>query len=199
RSFANEKKNTENSIINDQNNEVLKQALNLQLMADSLNRLAKSKRSELKQIDNIEEKNNLKTEISILEKQSRKIQQDADKKYMLAETSNKDDTLPEPSIIELKEIINGIKVYQYKEVLNVQYDEENKNILKNEPEKRPDNSQVQSNKEEFFINDKPVYSNPIPIRDMLSDDLMYLIQLGVYSKQLPDSAFGGLSSPEFDT
>ncbi len=199
-----EKNESNNLAHSDKNNETLSTALDLQLKADSLKRLAKTKRSELRQTAAIEDRNKLKTEISALEKESLGLQHEADKNFMLAESNTdndiKSDTLPEFSAIELKEIINGIKVYQYKENFNTQHSEENKNSSLDKPENKTANPGISSNTDGFIINEKPVYNvnNPIPARNPLSDNLTYFIQLGVYSKQLPDSTFGGLYPVCFD-
>ena len=110
------------------------------------------------------------------------------------------DTFPESSVIELKEIINGIKVYQYKENFNTQHNEEDKNSIHEKTENKTVNSRISPNTNGLIINEKPIYNvnNPIPARNSLSDNLTYFIQLGVYSKQLPDSAFGGLYPVCFD-
>lgn len=185
------------------NYNLLTRALDLQLTADSLNRSARLKRAVLKNTIAEEEKNKLVAEISVLEKKSRLIQREADELFRMlcvfpaVSQERKDDSL---SAVELKEEINGIKVYQYKtDILPVK-------SMVAPPE--PDNSAADSirgiklsyNDEDVFNTDTIIYGefNPISERIPFAGKLVYYIQLGVFGKKVPDNTFGRISPVCYD-
>ena len=187
--------------VNEAYNDVgLTTAMNLQLVADSLNRTAKMKRSELKGTEVREERNRLIEEISDLENNSRKIQKEADKLFegMQQDTSLPkagNDTVKSHEFIELKEEINGIKVYQFKtdgvehEISDVI--EKTDTSVKEDK----DNGHKGSTMEDLFFTGKNVYSenHPIPLRKTYPDKLVYHIQLGVFSKKPEYDSFGAMA------
>lgn len=182
----------------------LSDALQLQLKADSLKRLAKIKRAELKETDDQEERSELVTEISSLEKKSVSSQTKADQYYRKIQqqpVKNKtDDTIQQRSnLIEPKEEINGIKVYRYK------------------PDEMPEKTEaaaIQNNQDiivknineeirtlnEFSIKPEPAYNEdyPIPSRMPEPGALIYYIQLSVFSKKAANNAFGGITPVCFE-
>ena len=181
------------------NDDDLTKALNLQLVADSLNRTAKMKRSDLKETEVTEERSRLIAEISHLEKDSHKIQKEADKLFegMQKDTfpESADDTVKSHEFIELKEEINGIKVYQFK--TDYVGDEVSSAIQKTNTSTKEDkdNGHLGSKDDDLFFTGKYVYSgsNPIPLRKLYPDKLVYHLQLGVFSKKLDHDSFGAVA------
>ena len=203
-------KTNDNSIITDNSENLssrnLSEALKLQLSADSLNRIAKTKRALLKETEYSEERKNLINEISLLEKESIKKQSEADKYYLrLQEKSGNfktyDSISDETSVIELKEEINGIKVYQYKENISLEKPNVNEEpVVDNNPEKKASKELKKASETEFSLNSNSVYSdiNPIPLRMPVLDTLIYTIQLGVFSKKVDNAIFCKFSPVCYD-
>jgi tetratricopeptide (TPR) repeat protein len=196
------KEETENAGMT-HNDENLKQALNLQLAADSMNRIAKMKRSDLKETELYDERSRLIAEISRLENDSRKTQKQADR---LFERMQKDtipasvtDSVHSHEIIELKEEVSGIKVYQYK---TDEIDDNDNLTVKTGISVNKKNSIVneQSKGVDLFSTNKYVYNenNPIPERNRYPDKLVYHIQLGVFSKKVTYDLFGTIAPICFD-
>lgn len=182
-----------------QNDSGLIKALDLQLFADSLRRTARIKRADLKETGLAEERKGLISEIYRLEKESAETQKAADHLFKSMEGVNypepADDTIRKDWIIELKEEINGIKVYQYKS--DVIEDENHVVSKKAEP---PDDKEKTKDIEDsagtgLLFSDKSVYSekNPVPLRYHYTDRLVYHIQLGVFSKKAAHDSFGTIS------
>lgn len=183
---------------------LLTRALDLQLTADSLNRSARIKRAGLKNTFTEDEKNKLITEISLIEKKSTLVQKEADEIFNMLQSaipavSYKRKT-GDSAAVELKEEINGIKVYQYKtSVLPVkspvpfpEYDNRAADSIRG--------NNLSNIDEDEFKEDTIVYSesNPISERIPLPGKLVYYIQLGVFSKKVPDNTFARISPVCFD-
>ncbi|MBN2215625.1 MAG: hypothetical protein JW723_15455 [Bacteroidales bacterium] len=201
----------------EQNDTDLIKALDLQLIADSLNRAAKMKRADLKETEAAAERDELITEISHLEKDSRKIQKEADELFLSMQRANfhessgdtikgpdeditlktydKADIITPDAIIELKEEINGIKVYQYKAGIIADEDHviSQRTEISLEEEKAEAKTGPAENK--FLIHDHCIYNedNPIPPRYHYADRLVYHIQLGVFSKKAGNDSFGTIA------
>ncbi len=178
---------------------VLIKAMNLQLIADSLNRTAKTKRADLKENELAEERSRLTAEISRLEKESYKIQKEADRLFAdlqedtTAESGN--DTIRYHEFIELKEEINGIRVYQYKTDAIDDKDPHSGQKTDTSVSKDKNNDMTGSAENDLFSLDKDVYSDnhPVPERNIYPDRLIYHIQLGVFSKKLDHGSFGTIA------
>jgi|GEM_PF-5644596 len=181
------------------NDDDLTKAMNLQLVADSLNRTAKMKRSDLKETEVTQERSRLIAEISHLEKDSRKIQKEADKLFEVMQKDTfpecGDDTVKSHEFIELKEEINGIKVYQFKtdhvgDKISSATQKTDSSIKEDK-----DNGHQESTGDDLFFTGKYVYSenHPIPLRKLYPDKLVYHIQLGAFSKKLDHDSFGAVS------
>jgi len=178
-------------------NAVLRKALDLQLSSDLFKREAKTKRGELREIEDPEIRRTKAAEIAGLEKESKELQHEADNQYR----NLPQDTL-KPAHIELKEEINGIKVYRY---INTPAEESPAGDpgKTNQAIEIPDiNTPVPpgtSGSEIELQAGKPYHSgNPIPERPLVKNDLFYTVQLGVYSKKANDDAFGGLYPVFYD-
>ncbi len=182
-----------------QNDPVLTKALGLQLIADSLRRTARMKRADLKETGAAEERNKLISEIYRLEKESAEMQRAADDLFKNMEgisfPESDDDTIRNDEIIELKEEINGIRVYQYKSDVIA-----NENQVVIEKAESPDDKEKTKDIKDFagnglFFRDKSMYSdkNPVPLRHHFTERLVYQIQLGVFSKKADHTSFGTLS------
>ncbi len=194
-----------NPLTKDSVNEDLAKALRLQLLADSLSRESKMKRSQLKETEGTEEKNRLAREISVLEKESTKNQKEADKYYIgiqsIPSKSSQNDTLMNiPSAIELKEEINGIKVYQYKEGNSPETERQDGEQASSALTLKDDRGNIKKIMNEFTLSEVPVYtiSHPVPTRNSFPDLLVYYVQLGAYSKKIDDNSFKGFSPVSYD-
>ncbi|HJX71697.1 MAG TPA: hypothetical protein VJ346_07090, partial [Bacteroidales bacterium] len=179
-----------------QNDANLIKALDLQLIADSLNRTARMKRDDLKETELSGDRNELIVEISHLEKESRKIQKEADDLFisMRKSTLNEsmDDTIRDDEIIELKDEINGIKVYQYKADAFADKDHFASRKTETSEDEENKNEKMDAAGNELLFPDRCIYSgnNPIPARYHYPDKLVYHIQLGVFSKKAGHDSFG---------
>ena len=185
-------------------NEKLKDAFRLQLLADSMRRGSKIKRSELKEIDDEVTKKQKITEIAFLEKESKKFQKEADVQFDKVSVSLQSpmpgDTL-KPSSIELKDEINGIKVYKYVNNMNnspeeIDYQPEDIPEISEEKTLEPEAAQT----DDFKILNYSPYNqdNPIPSRPVFSSDLIYAVQLGVFSKKTSENTFKGIFPVYYD-
>jgi tetratricopeptide (TPR) repeat protein len=184
-------------------NTVLADAMILQLKADSLARIAMDKRLLAKETPDEELKKQLVTDIIRVDKEAKKIQREADKKFTEARkikdiitlTSNKD------SLLIMAKETDGIKVYRYRsenlpiiQVNPVMTDVDTSlsatNNVKNIPVKE----------DEFTVLERSPYTsmNPIPQGLGYYDGLIYRIQLGAFSKPRPDDSFGGISPLFFE-
>ena len=179
-----------------QNDSGLTEALELQLTADSLRRTARMKRADLKETGLAEERDGLISEIYRLEKESAETQKAADHLFKSMERITfpepDDDTIRKYENIELKEEINGIKVYQYKQDVIT-----NENHAVSEKTEPPDDKGKTEDIEDsaetgLLFSDKSMYSenNPVPLRHHYTDRLVYHIQLGVFSKKASHDSFG---------
>jgi tetratricopeptide (TPR) repeat protein len=211
--FSSEEVNKDMHVQNDAN---LTKAMELQLIADSLNRSAKMKRAELKETEPPGKRKELIDAISSLEEESRKIQKEADalfrsmQKTLPAEPeiSLYTDDFNDPvtirdmiddstndRIIELKEEINGIKVYQYKTGLTV-----DENPVDSQESAAPDyKGKIEGATipagDVLYFPETCIYNenNPFPARCQYPERLVYHVQLGVLSKKASHDAFGALA------
>ncbi|NBC84097.1 MAG: hypothetical protein GVY19_12070 [Bacteroidetes bacterium] len=151
------------------NDELLYTALNYQLKADSFLRESEKKRARLKTIIPEQEKNSLYKQIEADEAQWKKYQRLADMNYN--ELHKSDDSHQSSSTSTSRE----------KEIVTMRINPFHKS--KNAPAS------------EFRINNSDTYNDlsQIAVDPPLPDHLMYKIQLGVFSKPVEPSKFGGLS------
>jgi hypothetical protein len=144
-------------------NRVLSEALNMQLRADSLSAIARDKRVLAKETPDDAVKKALVGDIIKLEKESKKLQREADKKFAEAH--------------DISEKMNAAAPVQVVPAMAAVVDSSRKE------------------KDEFAMLEKSPYSleNPIPKGLEAKSGLVYRIQLGAFSKQRPEEAFGGIS------
>ncbi len=177
----------------------LTRALDLQLAADSLNRKAKTLRAGLKEDVTDEERSRLIAEIAHLEKNAHRFRKEADELFdtiqqnLAAEQAG--DTVKPHEFIELKEEIDGIKVYQYKTDILNQHDSSESQKTDSTATRDKAHGYNGSSDEDLFFTGKKVYDkyNPIPPRIIVPDKLVYHIQLGVFSKKLDPDSFEAIS------
>jgi tetratricopeptide (TPR) repeat protein len=185
-------------------NTVLASAMILQLKADSLARIAMDKRILAKETPDQELKKQLVTDIIRVEKEAKRTQREADRKFVEAGKIKDIITLNESkdSLLILAKEIEGIKVFKYRsenipltqagpEMTIADTASSAKNNLKRTPNKKED---------EFVILESSPYTstNPIPEGLGFYDGLIYRIQLGAFSKPRPDDSFGGISPLSFE-
>ena len=186
------------SLLLKEHNKIIRQALEYQLLADSLNRLARLKRNFLKETSDPHKRIEIISEISKLEQESDRYQEKADAMYNSSFIYNvnrgKTDTVQEK--IRLVSEINGIKVYRYVPD-GYEYDSYDSLIGSSAIDKGETYPAQKKEKkvDRFNIMEVSPYNdlNPIPSDIKLPEGLIFRIQLGVYSKPVPNNTFKGLS------
>jgi len=176
-------------------NLIIAEALSLQLRADSLSRIARDQRIIAREIPDSEAKKQLISDIHIAEREAKKIQYEADEKFLVArKMKNSNDTLPESdtNLVFFKEV-NGIRVYQYKvrdslEINVAEFPEPSVTVT----ERNKIGETTPVNQFEILKDSPYSETNPIPSLPAGTTGLIYRIQLGVFSKPKEISAFGGL-------
>ncbi len=172
-------------------NRLLKQALGLQLQADSLYRAARDKRLQVMEMEAGKEKYRLQKEIAALEQESGRIQEMADEKYMQARKMEKTGVFstPEKKKIVLDTVVNGIKVYRFRSDVG-------KNRKKRETGKEESGtgkpSEPFSGKQEFEILPSDNAGDEIKYEQIIPDGVFYRIQVAVLSKEPDPGFFKGL-------
>jgi len=167
-------------------NKVLAEALNMQLRSDSIGRISRDKRLAAKETTDDGIKKQLVAEIIRTEKESKKLQREADLKFAEARKLKGYDTVfvpEEPSAVALKA------------TEDLQVNSDNETTL-------PGAQEVTvALVDEFKIADKSIYSpaNPFPKGLSTHNGLIYSIQLGAFSKPCPYDAFGGVSPVCYET
>lgn len=202
--------------------EVLVEALVLQIRADSLARIARDLRIQARETGDDSTRKQLTSGMILADKEARGIQLLADKQFALANSIKPAVVKQEPVVnspIRLSREINGIRVYQYtgnnREIEEAGYKPED-SLAREESTSKPDLSlpvaeippPAATNKEadkplktdDFAITEKSPYSDahPIPTRIEFIAGLCYRIQLGVFSKIRPNDAFGGISPVAYE-
>lgn len=183
-------------------NLLIKTALHQQIRADSLQRLCDDKRDQLNGISNETERLKIKKEIGQLQSKAALYQKEADKKYVQArameQIKNQEDSLTDSSPKEE----NGD---QAEKNSNFQSDrqeilEKNSTNGNGEPNspvyQKPDKVKNDYNFEPFSILYASPYSeaHPYPIDELLPENrVVYKIQLAVFSREVENNYFNGLS------
>ncbi len=186
------------SLSKDDYNMLIREALDYQLVADSLSRLAKTKRGLLREIRDPGERIKEISEISRLEQESENYREKADERYkntFIYENQVNEAEKADEKIRLVREN-NGIKVYQYAPAGdNIDIGD----TLVSAPglRVREGNTALsgQTRADEFDILEMSPYNdhNPIPSDIRLPAGLIFRIQSGVYSKAVPNDTYGGLT------
>ncbi|MBA7527882.1 hypothetical protein ES705_20062 [subsurface metagenome] len=179
--------------------QLLTEALALQLQSDSLAWIVTDLRKKIENEDNYQKKQVLIANITTIDKESKRMQLLADEKFLLAEqiggTNDSDKQNDYNSAIHAENKIEGLTVYSF-------------NSSSTQAEESSDlSSEVSYNKGKeaaaiaksefstgFSIQQTSPYSegNPIPVT-AVRGGLMYKIQLGAFSLAIPENSFGGLT------
>ncbi len=202
--------------------EVLVEALVLQIRADSVARIARDLRIQARETGDESTRKQLTSGMILLDKEAKRIQLLADKQFALAYSMKPAPGKQEPvdnSPIQFSREINGIRVYQYtgahSQIEETYYKPEdsaareeitekpNRSLpaAKNSPPATVNKKEGQPLKtDDFAIPEKSPYSDahPIPSRLEIVVGLSYRIQLGVFSKIKPNDAFGGISPVAYE-
>ncbi|MFO7370683.1 MAG: hypothetical protein R6X09_10480 [Bacteroidales bacterium] len=197
--------------------EVLVEALVLQIRADSLARIARDLRIQAREAGDESTRKQLTSGMILADKEARRIQELADKQFALAHSMKPAFVKQDPVVnspIRLSREINGIRVYQYtgnnREIEETSYQPEDSPVREESTAKpvrslpvaeiplpASENKEVSKplKTEAFTISEKSPYSDahPIPSRLEIIAGLSYRIQLGVFSKTRPNDAFEGIT------
>lgn len=171
---------------------LIQRAMLAQLGCDSLKSELVILKNDLRNESDPENKKNLYSQIKVKQNQIDFLQQQADSLFTAAQIMHsasdekkvvevEEDKDFENEYIQVDKKIGDIKVYAFKNKSENQKDV----TLVSEKEKHG----------EFEILDASPYStgNPIPVNTELPSGLIYRIQLGAFSQDLPQDAFRGLS------
>lgn len=174
-------------------NILIAEALQLQLKADSLSRMARDKRILAKEIPDDEARKQMITDILNYEREAKKIQRLADERFLEAEKIKaRSDSFSrqESNMVMIREV-NGIKVYQYKVQDTAVYPGGEATVTESVTETRQPSDDPSVREK-----DNTVPSGEIPRIQSLPEGisgLVYRIQLGVFSKPREAEDFGGLN------
>ncbi len=178
--------------------ELLNSALTIQIKVDSMLRLANQKSDFMDNLLNEKAREELNNEIYKLKKYAADLQEKVDKKYRQVRdyeantidketeknTTNTKDTIS----VEVDTTINDIKVYKYNFPKDSLKEYNNKTDIKNT------GKEVKESKNKFKIFNKPQYNadHPVPMDPVIPEDLLFRIQLGVFSEAPAPKKFLGL-------
>ena len=174
-------------------NILIAEALQLQLKADSLSRMARDKRILAKEIPDDEARKQMITDILNYEREAKKIQRLADERFLEAEKIKaRSDSFSrqESNMVMIREV-NGIKVYQYKVQDTAVYPGGEATVTESVTETRQPSDDPSVREK-----DNSVPSGETPRIQSLPEGisgLVYRIQLGVFSKPREAEDFGGLN------
>jgi hypothetical protein len=156
---------------------VLSEALNLQLQSDSLSRIVRDKRVLAKETPDNEMKKQLVNDIIHMDKEAKRLQREADRKFAEAKKLNDEEIKLSPP-----DTITPLVASASESAPAIETDAQ--------PIK----------KDEFTLAEKSPYgpSNPIPKGLETYSGLIYRIQLGAFSKPRPSEAFGGVSPVRYE-
>jgi hypothetical protein len=157
-------------------NKILAEALNLQLQSDSLARIVRDKRVVAKETPDDQMKKQLVSDIIRMDKESKKLQREADLKFAEARKLNEDNRILSSADTIMPAINPDNELTSEQQAVS------------------------QQKKDNFTVMGKSPYgtSNPIPRGLDTYNGLIYRIQLGAFTKPRPSEAFGGISPVRFE-
>jgi hypothetical protein len=178
----------------------IEEALMLQGMSDSLASAAQSLRIKVRDVNNYQQKQDLVASITTLDKESKRLQQEADAKFQLADNlrqpKNQDKSSDNKKKLTRQDNSSGLTMYTYDKPAAPA------EVAKSDPGNQDNYNRGYNAAKEmgneltsaFSIMSTSPYSkgNPIPVAS-LPGGLIYRIQLGSYSQEIPENTFGGLS------
>jgi hypothetical protein len=177
-------------------NQLLSEALILQVKADSSSRITRDLRIQARETPDNGEKKQLISEIIKSDKEAKSLQRAADSKFAEARKLKPADNTAHgvDSSVLLSEEVNGIRVYHYSESTASPETITENQIIPGQSQ-NIENTPSTLKIEEFKIEEKPFYSesNPIPYCSNTSAGLIYRIQLGVLSRPASNETYGGFS------
>ncbi len=189
----------ENTGETDEYSRLINQALELQSQSDSLNAIVSQMRQDAQNEHDYQKKQDLVANLTTLEKESKRMQRMADEKFVLAEQLR---SLDNSGMIAVKAddrndqpVASEITLYKYDTGSGAIVPDSNIDSQKNFSEGREAARQAMADiNTGFGIMAVSPYSetNPIPMTSIPSG-LVYKIQLGAYSNEIPENTFGGLT------
>lgn len=174
-------------------NILIAEALQLQLKADSLSRMARDQRILAKEIPDEDARKQMITDILNYEREAKKIQRLADERFLEAEKSkarSESFSPPESNMVMIREV-NGIKVYQYKIQDTAAYSGGESSLQQPATEM----SQASAGPSVSEKDNAVSFGEKTQIQSLPEGitGLVYRIQLGVFSKPREPETFGGLN------
>jgi len=157
-------------------NKVLSEALSLQLRSDSLARIVRDKRVLARETQDDVTKKQQVSDIIRMDKESKKLQREADLKFEKARKLKEEEKMWTPPDNPMPSLTSVIEETPAVEITSA------------------------TKKDEFAMLEKSPYgsSNPIPNGLETYSGLIYRIQLGAFSKPRPSEAFGGISPVSYE-
>jgi hypothetical protein len=176
---------------------LIKEALILQASSDSLGWIVRDLKSQGQKENNYQKRQELAGNISVLEKEAKRVQNLANDKFSLAGHIKNPQNVPQPAVLAQEK--EDIKVYTYPVEPKASPSNPNDNVKKDEAFSKgyqaATTAVVAELNNGFRILGASPYSkdNPIPLQSKLPEGLIYRIQLGAFSSSLEENAFRGLS------
>jgi hypothetical protein len=174
---------------------LIKEALVLQAQSDSLEWMATDLKAKADKADDDQQKQALLASMTTLDQESKRLEALASAKFLEAEklqASGYNTQLADNSVLNNgDQLESGITVYSYKATSKGKKNRKNKASNEGAEAARMANREIS---EGFSIMQSSPYSenNPIPTAS-LPGGLIYRIQLGSFSKTIPENTFGGLA------
>ena len=174
---------------------LIQEALILQAQSDSLEWMANDLKAKADKAEDYQQKQALLASMTTLDQESKRLETLASKKFIEAEklqTTNYSASVADNSVLNKgDQLESGITVYSYKATTKEKKNKKNKAADEGAAAARLANREISDG---FSIMQSSPYSesNPIPIAN-LPAGLIYRIQLGAFSKTIPDNTFGGLT------
>jgi hypothetical protein len=175
----------------------IKQAMVLQASSDSLVWIVKELKKQAQNENNYKKRQELGANISLLDKESKRIQNQANEKFNLADQIRNGQN--NAHTIQPSDQNENIKTFTYTSENTVKPEPSNVKDAKSDSYttgyQAATTAAVTEMNNAFRIMGSSPYSkdNPIPLESKLPEGLVYRIQLGAFSDKLEDNAFKGLT------
>jgi tetratricopeptide (TPR) repeat protein len=195
-----DKTNQKEVVVKSDYNKLLSEAMMMQARVDSINWSIKEMQNKADAEKDYRKKQELNANIITMEKESKRLQQQADERFSEAERIHteidKNSILPQtqlqenskPIAVVTASAMSANKVADKNTVTQNDEKQYNKGIKAASVAKEQVNESFQ-----ILTNSPYSKDNPIPSRVDLPDCLVYRVQLGAFAGRVPENSFGGLA------